>query len=139
VARHLRRVPGEEYLAIVRQNPSVLEGGFESKPEGILQGTDWQVVVREPGGGFLTLRHEKDMLLRSDPSVQIIHAQKTVGGFVLVDQDNLNGPSKYSAQVSKPALKVECGAWGLESLADAEKAASICLTLGPARGRGKRH
>ena len=116
-----------------------MQGGVESNPEANLEGPDWRVVVREPEGGFFTLKQEREMLLRSDPGAKIIHAQNTADGFVLVDQDNFNGPSKYSAQVSSPALKVECGAWGLDSLSDAERAASICLTLGPAPGRGKSH
>jgi len=115
-----------------------MEGGGESNPEAILQGPDWQVVVREPEGGFLTLGEKKDMLLCGDSGAKFIHAQRSADGFVLVDQDNIDGPSKYSARITRGALGVTCGAWGLDNLADAEKAASICLTLGPDRGRGKR-
>jgi len=116
-----------------------MQGGVESNPEANLEGPDWRVVVREPEGGFLTVKEQKDMLLRTDPAVKFIHVQKTVDGFAIVDQDNIDGPSKYSARISCRALGVICGAWGLDNLTDAEKAASICLTLGPVSGRGKRH
>jgi hypothetical protein len=116
-----------------------MEGSEESNLEAILQGPDWQVFVREPEGGFLTLAEKKDMLLRGDPGATFMHAQRTADGFALVDHDNIDGPSKYSARITRRALGVTCGAWGLDNLVDAEKAASICLTLGPAPGRGKRH
>ena len=116
-----------------------MEGGVESNPEANLEGPDWSVVVRHPEAGFFTLKQEKDILIRSDPQTKVILERETADGFVLIDQDSIDGPSKYSAAVSRRELDVECGAWGLDNLADAEKAASICLTLGPARGRGKRH
>jgi hypothetical protein len=108
-------------------------------PEAHLEGPDWQVVIREPGAGFATLEEDKGVLLRTDSNARIIHAEETVEGFVLVDQDSINRPLTYCTRVTRPALKVECGAWGLESVVDAERVASICLSLGPARGRGKRH
>jgi len=108
----------------------------EVSPHAHLEGPDWEVEVREPEGGFRNLKREKRMLLRSDSAVKIIHEQETAAGFLLIDQDNLDGPSKYTTWVTRPALKVECVAWGMDSLADAEKGASICLTLGRAR-RGK--
>jgi hypothetical protein len=116
-----------------------MEGGVESNPEANLEGPEWSVVVLHPEAGFFTLKQEKDILIRSDPLTKVILERETADGFVLIDQNSIDGPSKYSATVSRRALDVECGAWGLNSLADAEKAASICLTLGPGRGRGKRH
>ena len=116
-----------------------MEGGGESNPEANLEGPDWSVVVLHPEAGFFTLDQEKGIVTRTDPGEKVIHAQRTADGFVLVDQNNINGPSKYSTKISRRALGVTCGAWGLDSLADAEKAASICLTLGPSQNRSKRH
>ncbi len=95
----------------------------------------WELIVEEPEAGDFTLRREKAMVLRGDSRAKFIHEQEDAGGFMLVDQDSIDGPSKYSARITRPGLKVNCGAYGLDRLVDAEKAASICLTLGPSQSR----
>lgn len=43
---------------------------------------------------MFTLKQQKRMLLRTDPDAKIVHEQETDAGFLLVDQDNINGPSQ---------------------------------------------
>jgi hypothetical protein len=69
------------------------------------------------------------MISRGQPETIFTHAYETADGYVLVFRNNLNGPSTYQVGVSRPKLKVECGAIELKTSAEAERVASICLTL----------
>jgi hypothetical protein len=106
------------------------EGGEELAPSAHLVGPNLEIVVGGPEAGIFTLEQEMKIATNSEKPVAFFRTEETEQGFLLVDRDWLTGDHPlYNATVSRPKLKVECWATGLEKLSDAELAASICLTL----------
>ena len=68
--------------------------------------------------------------MNSERTPTFFRADESEDGFLLVERNWLTGDHPlYNATVSRPKLKVQCAAAGLEKLSDADLAASICLTL----------
>jgi hypothetical protein len=115
-----------------------MEGGEELAPTAYLEGPDLKVSVNEPEAGFSTLEGQKMGFKNSYPDATTIRSEETPEGYLLVDRVTFAGQLRYSAYVARPKLKVHCSAGDLDTLQQAELAASICLTLRPAP-RGTSH
>ena len=115
-----------------------MEGGVELAPTAYLEGPGLKVSVNEPEGGFLSLKDQMNMFRRSYPDAASIRSEETEEGYLLVDRLTFAGQVRYTAYVVRPKMKVECSAADLDTLKQAELAASICLTLRPASGKGPR-
>jgi hypothetical protein len=112
-----------------------MEGGVELAPTAYLEGPDLKVSVNKPEGGFFSLEEQTTMFKRSYPDAISIRSEQTEEGYLLVDQLTFAGQIRYTAYVVRPKIKVECSAADLDTLKQAELAASICLTLRPASGK----
>ena len=108
-----------------------LEGGEELARSAHLIGPGLEIVVGPPPDGeFSPLAGEMKMHMNNPRPPAFLRSEETEDGFLLVHRDWLFGDHPlYNATVSRPKIKVECWATGLEKLSDAELAASICLTL----------
>jgi hypothetical protein len=115
-----------------------MEGGVELAPTAYLEGPDLRVSVNAPEGGFFSLKDQINIFKRSYPDATPIRSEETEEGYLLVDRLTFAGQVRYTAYVSRPKIKVECSAADLDTLKQAELAASICLTLHPASGKGTR-
>jgi hypothetical protein len=115
-----------------------MEGGVELAPTAYLEGPNLKVSINEPEGGFFSLKDEMKMFRRSYPDATSIRSDETEEGYLLVDRLTYAGQVRYTAYVARPKLRVECGASDLDTLEQAEVAASICLTLRPALGKTNR-
>ena len=106
------------------------EGGEEMAPSAHLVGPDLEIEVAQPEAGFFTLKERMKTAMNSERPPTFFRAEETEDGFLLVERNWLTGDHPlYIAVVSRPKLKVECVAAGLEKLSDADLVASICLTL----------
>ena len=106
------------------------EGGEELAPSAHVIGPDLEIEVVQPEAGFFTLKERMKIAMNSEKTPTFFRAEETKDGFLLVERNWLAGDHPlYNATVSRPKLKVECAAAGLEKLSGAELAASICLTL----------
>ena len=104
-------------------------------PSAHLKGGGLEVVVEAPEAGFTTLAETEASLSGADRGATFIHAAETPDGHLLVYQSTVPGIGpRFGVVVSRPRLKVHCGAHALTQLPQAERAASICLTLRVAPG-----
>ena len=112
-----------------------MKGNEEQLPSAHLKGPGLEVVVEDPEAGFSTLADLKGLISRGDPSATFIRVEETPDGFLLIYRATVAGIGpRFNAVVSRPGLKVDCGAYALTQLSDAERAASVCLSLRAARG-----
>ena len=95
-------------------------------PRAGLVGGVLNIEVMEPEAGFRELKWYKEQLSSDE---KLIRAEETPDGFLWMDALR----DEFSVLVSRPKLKVICAQSQLKSLADAETAASICLSLRPAK------
>jgi hypothetical protein len=99
-------------------------------PSAHLTSPALEIAVGPPEAGFFTLKQEMRIVGNSEKAPTFFRADETEDGFLLVHRDWLTGDHPlYNATISRPKLKVECVAAGLEKLSDADLAASICLSL----------
>ena len=99
-------------------------------PSAHLKGGGLELVVQAPEAGAATLRETEASLRSADPKATFVHGDETPDGFVLVYRAAVPGIGpRFGVVVSRPRLKVDCGAHALAHLSDAERVASICRTL----------
>jgi hypothetical protein len=107
-----------------------MEGSEELPASAHLVGPDLEIIVRAPEAGFFTLAQEKGILMRAAEPPTFIRAEEEEDGFLLIDENRLSGDDlRFDTTVSRPKLKVQCLATGLKRLSDAERVATVCLTL----------
>lgn len=98
----------------------------EELPSAQIRGAKLDIFVEMPEAGFTTLAEEEASL----GGATFIHADETEDGYLLVYRGAVPGIGpRFGVLVSRPRLKVHCGAAHLAELAQAERVASICLTL----------
>jgi len=95
-------------------------------PRAGLVGGALNIEVMEPEAGFRKLEWYKEQLSSDE---KLIRAEETPDGFLWMDALR----DEFSVLVSRPTLKVVCAQSQLKTLADAETAAAICLSLRPAK------
>jgi len=99
-------------------------------PSAHLKGGGLELVVQAPEAGFATLSETEASLRSADPKATFVHGDETPDGHVLVYRAAVPGIGpRFGVVVSRPRLKVNCGANALAHLSDAERVAAICLTL----------
>ncbi len=111
-----------------RLGPSVGPEG----PDANFDGPGHTMIVVEPprDGKFLTLAEEREKMLKEHPSAMVVRADETAEGFLLIGFGSWSGGEyEYDVTVSRPGLKVVCGATPQKRLASAERLASACLSL----------
>jgi hypothetical protein len=115
-----------------------MEKSEEQLPSAHLKGPDLEIVVEDPESGFATLTEKKSSIGRGDPAATFIHDEQMTDGYLLVYRSNTPGIGpQYNAVVSRPGLKAVCAAYLLDKLLDAERTASICLSLKAIPGGGE--
>jgi hypothetical protein len=109
-----------------------MSGSDETLPRANLSGGPLEMEVMAPDGGFHPLADETKIYAGAK-DVTIARASEDAAGYVLILK-KAESPSKtvYEVYVARPALKVMCHQFQALSLAEAELAASVCLTLRPA-------
>jgi len=99
-------------------------------PSAHLKGGGLEIVVEAPEAGFTTLAETQASLSRSDPNATFAHADEAPDGYLLIYRAAVPGIGpRFGVVISRPRLKVDCGAHSLAQLSEAERVASICLTL----------
>ncbi|MGB8299391.1 MAG: hypothetical protein WCG85_28510 [Polyangia bacterium] len=144
-------------ITVPRNFKLQMEGpGEDIGPVAYLSGREaLQVEIDEPDQPAYSMTMQEQFILDRDHAATFVRAEETAEGFLLISLSNANSPEHrqhvnelHSIGLGKPSdgpdladewqydvvlwrskLKVRCGAWGVERLADAERAASICLTL----------
>jgi len=102
----------------------------ESLPSAHITSAGLEIVVEDPEAGFATLTDEKAMIKRGDGTVTFLRDEETADGYLLIHRGTSPGLGpRYNVAVARPKLRVVCGAYELERIEDAERAAAICLTL----------
>lgn len=109
-----------------------MSGSDETLPRANLSGGPIEMEVMAPDGGFHSLADETKLYAGSKDTT-IARASEDAAGYVLILK-KVESPSKtvYEVYVARPSLKVMCHQFQSLSMADAELAASVCLTLRPA-------
>lgn len=115
-----------------------MQGGEESAPVAYLEGPEFKVSVDEPEGGSLSLKTARETFARSYPTSSNIVTAETMDGYLLVDWLTFGGRLQYVTYLSLPKLRVQCDAHELETMEQANLAASICLSLRASPGKARR-
>ena len=104
----------------------------ETLPRANLSGGPIEMEVMQPDGGFHSLADETK-LYAGAKDVTVARAYEDASGYVLLLK-KIESPTRtvFEVFVARPALKVMCHQFQALSLAEAELAASVCLTLRPA-------
>lgn len=104
--------------------------GRDARPSAHLEGGGLALVVEARKTGFATLTEAEATVSAADPKATFIRADETRDGYVLVYREAVPGTGpRFGVVVSQPRLRVDCSARSLAHLSDAERVASICLTL----------
>jgi hypothetical protein len=98
-------------------------------PRANLVGGTLNLEVMAPEGGFVSLADELKM---RSPKQTFLRSYEDEGGYVLIwKSEKTASGTVFGTLVSRPRLKVTCRQSDMPSLEDAERAASVCLTLRP--------
>jgi len=98
-------------------------------PRANLLGGVLAIEVLRPEEGFSTFADDMKMQARSG-NVTFVRAYEDEGGYLLLQKyQKTAAGALFGVFVSRPRLKVTCRQFDMKSLADAELAASVCLTL----------
>src|SRR3954468_6217104 len=104
-----------------------MQSSDDELPSAHLKGGGLELVVQAPEAGFATLSETEASLRSADPKATFVHGDETPDGHVLVYRAAVPGIGpRFGVVVSRPRLKVNCGAHSLAHLSDAERVASIC-------------
>lgn len=102
-----------------------MDGG-ELLPRAELRGGAVDIEVMRPEDGFRGLQQDLKM---QATGVTIVRADELADGYLWIQKYR----DAFTVFVSRPGLKVTCAQSQLKSLADAEVAASVCLSLRAAK------
>jgi hypothetical protein len=111
-----------------RLGPSVTPWG----PDAEFDGPGHTLIVVGPPRDwkFSTLSEQREQIRREHPSVTVVRADESPDGFVLIGLGSWTGGEyEYDVTVSRPLLKVVCGATPQKKLSNVERLASACLSL----------
>jgi hypothetical protein len=97
-------------------------------PRANLIGGGLAIEVLRPEEGFSTFAD--DMKMHRSGNATFVRAYEDEGGYLLLQKyQKTAAGAVFGIFVSRPQLKVTCRQFDMKSLADAELAASVCLSL----------
>jgi hypothetical protein len=123
-----------EILVPVTFKLTTSEQTEDEMPSAHLKDSAMELVVNTPGAGFFPLSDFKATLGQGNTAVTFDRAEENADGYSVIYRTSRPGTDpRYHTRISRPTLKVSCTGRSLQGLEQAERAASICLTLRAAK------